>query len=140
MFKKALAEFIGTFTLVFVACGVAALTGGSLVATSLAFGLTIVAMAYSRLVLGAHFLSDVTAGFAVGFVTFAVARYVYFDKVRAVVTAILEVNGTESSVSEEAQSTEPAEEPASKNNEETADPAETIETATDGTEKPEEGN
>ena len=47
LLKKALAEFIGTFTLVFVACGVAGATGGSLVATSLAFGLTIVAMAYS---------------------------------------------------------------------------------------------
>ena len=45
--KKAIAEAIGTFTLVFVACGVAALTGGDIVATSLAFGLTIVAMAYS---------------------------------------------------------------------------------------------
>ena len=49
LFKKACAEFIGTFVLVFVACGVAAYTGGSaeLVATSLAFGLVIVAMAYS---------------------------------------------------------------------------------------------
>ncbi|MBO4693463.1 MAG: aquaporin [Clostridia bacterium] len=47
LFKKAIAEGIGTFVLVFVACGVAALTGGSLVATSLAFGLSIVAMAYS---------------------------------------------------------------------------------------------
>ncbi len=47
MFKKACAEFIGTFVLVFVACGVAAATGGNLVATSLAFGLVIVAMAYS---------------------------------------------------------------------------------------------
>ena len=45
--KKAFAEFIGTFVLVFVACGVAAATGGNLVATSLAFGLVIVAMAYS---------------------------------------------------------------------------------------------
>ena len=35
-------------------------------------------MAYSRLVLGAHFLSDVTAGFAVTFVTYAVTRYLYF--------------------------------------------------------------
>ena len=56
-------------------------------------GMWIFIMAYSRLVLGAHFLSDVTAGFAVGFVTYAVARYVYFDKSRAVVTAILEING-----------------------------------------------
>ncbi len=47
MFKKCLAEAIGTFVLVFCACGVAALTHGSLVATSLAFGLVIVAMAYS---------------------------------------------------------------------------------------------
>ena len=47
MFKKCLAEAIGTFVLVFCACGVAAITGGSLVATSLAFGLVIVAMAYT---------------------------------------------------------------------------------------------
>lgn len=47
LFKKACAEFIGTFVLVFVACGVAAATGGELVSTSLAFGLVIVAMAYS---------------------------------------------------------------------------------------------
>lgn len=45
--KKMIAECLGTFVLVFVACGVAALTGGSLVATALAFGLVIVAMAYS---------------------------------------------------------------------------------------------
>ena len=45
--KKYLAEFIGTFVLVFVACGVAGQTGGSLGVTSLAFGLVIVAMAYS---------------------------------------------------------------------------------------------
>ncbi|MBO7377530.1 MAG: aquaporin, partial [Clostridia bacterium] len=47
LFKKAIAECFGTFVLVFVACGVAGATGGNLVATSLAFGLTIVAMAYS---------------------------------------------------------------------------------------------
>jgi aquaporin Z len=47
LLKKAIAECVGTFVLVFVACGVAGATGGSLVATSLAFGLTIVAMAYS---------------------------------------------------------------------------------------------
>ena len=47
LLKKALAECIGTFVLVFAACGVAGLTGGSLVATSLTFGLVIVAMAYS---------------------------------------------------------------------------------------------
>ena len=47
LLKKGIAECIGTFVLVFVACGVAALTGGNLVATALSFGLVIVAMAYS---------------------------------------------------------------------------------------------
>lgn len=52
-FKKYVAEFIGTFVLVFFACGVAAVTGctgeanAAYVATALAFGLVIVAMAYS---------------------------------------------------------------------------------------------
>ena len=46
LFKKALAECIGTAVLVFVACGVAVVSG-NWVAISLAFGLVIVAMAYS---------------------------------------------------------------------------------------------
>ena len=50
-YKKYLAEFIGTFVLVFVACGVAVAIGcdvtGGYLATALAFGLVIVAMAYS---------------------------------------------------------------------------------------------
>ena len=50
--KKYIAEFIGTFVLVLLACGVAAATGcivpeAGYVATALAFGLVIVAMAYS---------------------------------------------------------------------------------------------
>ena len=51
--KKYIAEFIGTFVLVLVACGVAAVTGCSAEAnaayilTALAFGGVIVAMAYS---------------------------------------------------------------------------------------------
>lgn len=45
--KKYIAEFVGTLALTLVACGVAAITGGELIATSLAFGLVIVAMAYS---------------------------------------------------------------------------------------------
>lgn len=45
--KKYIAEFVGTFVLVLVACGVAVVTGADVVATSLAFGLAIVAMAYS---------------------------------------------------------------------------------------------
>jgi len=52
-FKKYLAEFIGTFVLVFFACGVAGQTcapaneGSGYLITALAFGLVIVAMAYS---------------------------------------------------------------------------------------------
>jgi len=50
--KKYVAEFTGTFFLVFIACGVAAVSGcifpeTGYIATALAFGLTIVAMAYS---------------------------------------------------------------------------------------------
>ena len=47
LLKKAIAECFGTFVLVFAACGVALFTGGELVSTSFAFGLVIVAMAYS---------------------------------------------------------------------------------------------
>jgi len=45
--KKYIAEVIGTFVLVFFGCGTAMLSGVDLVATALAFGLTIVAMAYA---------------------------------------------------------------------------------------------
>ena len=47
LLKKGLCEAIGTFVLVFFSCGVAAITGGSLVATALTFGLSLIAMAYS---------------------------------------------------------------------------------------------
>ena len=45
--KKGICEFIGTAVLVLFGCGVAAITGGSIVPTALAFGLAIVAMAYA---------------------------------------------------------------------------------------------
>ena len=44
--KKYICEFIGTFVLVLFGCGIAVVSGGDLVATSLAFGLAIVACAY----------------------------------------------------------------------------------------------
>ncbi len=48
LLKKCIAEIIGTAVLVFVACGVAVVASSAWwVATSLAFGLVIVAMAYS---------------------------------------------------------------------------------------------
>ena len=49
--KKYISEFVGTFSLTFFACGVAVLIGcntpAGIIATSLSFGLVIVAMAYS---------------------------------------------------------------------------------------------
>lgn len=45
--KKYVAEMIGTFVLVFVACGIAVWSNVDIVATALGFGLVIVAMAYS---------------------------------------------------------------------------------------------
>ena len=44
--KKYISEFIGTCVLVLFGCGTAVVTGADVVATSLAFGLSIVAMAY----------------------------------------------------------------------------------------------
>ena len=45
--KKYICEFIGTFVLVLIGCGTAMVSNVDIVATSLAFGLVIVAMAYS---------------------------------------------------------------------------------------------
>lgn len=45
--RKYLCEFLGTCVLVLFGCGVAVFTGANLVATALAFGLSIVAVAYT---------------------------------------------------------------------------------------------
>ena len=79
----------------------------------------IFAMAYSRIVLGAHFLSDVTGGFLIGFITYAIARYLYFDKSRIVVDALIEVNRAEieSHASSESESAVGASEDAAERGE-----------------------
>lgn len=60
--KKYICELIGTCVLVLVGCGVAVFTG-DLVATALAFGLSVVAMAYSvGTISGGHFNPAITTG------------------------------------------------------------------------------
>ena len=64
---KIAAEVLGTFVLVFFGCGAALISGGDYVATALAFGLTVVVMAYAvGRISGGHFNPAVTLGAAVG--------------------------------------------------------------------------
>jgi MIP family channel proteins len=61
--QKFTAEVLGTFVLVFFGCGVAVYSGGDLVATALAFGLTVLVMAYAvGRISGGHFNPAVTLG------------------------------------------------------------------------------
>lgn len=65
MFKKCLAEFLGTAFLVLIGCGVAVLTS-DVTATALAFGLSIVAVGYSfGEISGGHFNPAVSLGMAI---------------------------------------------------------------------------
>ena len=54
--KKYICEFIGTMMLTLIACGVAVVSNGNLVATAFAFGFVIIAAAYSvGTISGGHF-------------------------------------------------------------------------------------
>ena len=65
--QKFSAEVLGTFVLVFFGVGAALATGGDVLTTGLAFGLTVLVMAYSvGRVTGGHFNPAVTVGAAVG--------------------------------------------------------------------------
>ena len=64
---KIAGEVLGTFVLVFFGCGAALISGGDYVATALAFGLTVVVMAYAvGRITGGHFNPAVTLGAALG--------------------------------------------------------------------------
>ena len=61
------AEALGTFVLVFFGCGTALISGGDYVAIGLAFGLTVLVMAYAvGRISGGHFNPAVTVGAAMG--------------------------------------------------------------------------
>ena len=63
--QKLAAEGLGTFVLVFFGCGTALASGGDYVATALAFGLTVLTMAYAvGHVSGGHFNPAVSVGAA----------------------------------------------------------------------------
>ncbi len=100
--KKYVAEFIGTFVLVLFACGVAAVTGcafpeAGYVATALAFGLCIVAMAYSiGNISGCHINPAVSIGCLVAgrmsvkdFVGYVVAQFLGAIAGAAVLMALI---------------------------------------------------
>ena len=64
---KVSAEVLGTFVLVFFGCGTALMSGGNYVAIALAFGLTVLVMAYAvGRVSGAHFNPAISVGAAMG--------------------------------------------------------------------------
>lgn len=98
--KKAIAEFIGTFVLVFFAVGTACHYGSAL-ATSLAFGLVIVAMAYSiGRISGCHINPAVSLGCLVAkrmtakeFIAYVIAQVLGAIVGAALLFAILKMSG-----------------------------------------------
>src|SRR6478736_4261384 len=96
--KKSVAEAIGTFWLTFAGCGSAVIAAGfpqvgiGLVGVSLAFGLSVVTMAYAiGHISGCHLNPAVTVGLAAGgrFPTRDIAPYVIAQVVGAIVAAAL---------------------------------------------------
>jgi len=94
--RKYVAEAIGTFWLTFAGCGSAVIAAGfpqvgiGLLGVSLAFGLTVVTMAYSiGHVSGCHLNPAVTVGLAAGgrFPTGQIAPYVIAQVVGAIIAA-----------------------------------------------------
>lgn len=98
MYKKWLAEFIGTFWLVFGGCGSAVLAaafpdlGIGFVGVAMAFGLTVLTMAYTvGNISGGHFNPAVTVGLAAAgrFSPASVVPYIVSQVVGALVAAAL---------------------------------------------------
>ena len=90
--KKLVCEFVGTMMLVLLACGVAVASNVSYIGTSLAFGLVIVAMAYSiGNVSGCHINPAVSLGMALtGRMTWKeFAKYVVAQVLGAITGAAL---------------------------------------------------
>ncbi len=96
MHKKWIAEFIGTFWLVFGGCGSAVISAGypdlgiGFVGVALAFGLTVLTMAYTvGGISGGHFNPAVTVGLAAGgrFPLSSVIPYIISQVVGAIVAS-----------------------------------------------------
>src|SRR6186997_3619251 len=96
--KKLLAEFFGTFWLVFGGCGSAVIAAGfpnvgiGLLGVSLAFGLSVVTMAYAiGHISGCHLNPAVTIGLAAGrrFPAGQILPYIIAQVIGAVVAAAL---------------------------------------------------